>query len=72
MSKCRPKPTQTMLALEQYGVLMRDISESYQDAKRGGDVTDRRVVISIPYESLRDNKDVQVAFQDLVTISTTP
>jgi hypothetical protein len=61
-----------MLALEQYGVLMRDISESYQDAKRGGDVTDRRVVISIPYESLRDNKDVQVAFQDLVTISTTP
>lgn len=70
MSKCRPKPTPTLLALESAGVSLTDITSTKKDSTRS-DATQRNVVISIPYESLRDDKNVQIAFQDLVTISTT-
>lgn len=70
MSKCRPKPTATLLALENAGVSLTDITSIKKDSTRS-DKTNRDVVITIPYEALRDDKDVQLAFQDLVTISTT-
>ena len=69
MSKCRPRPTQKLLALEKAGVVLMDISRH----TRGNVATEepkRTIEISIPYESLRDNKDVQIAFQDLVIITT--
>lgn len=66
MSKCRPNPTATLLGLEPLGVQMSDVTEVVAERVA------RKVVISIPYESLRDEKAVQLAFQDLVTISTTP
>lgn len=71
MSKCRPKATDRMLALETSGVTLRDITEVVRDRAMQESIK-RDVVITIPYQALRDNADVQVAFQDLVTISTTP
>lgn len=71
MSKCRPKPTKELLALEKSGVRLSDVTTVAKDSTLRDD-THRNVVISIPYEALRDDKDVQIAFQNLVTISTTP
>lgn len=71
MSKCRPKSTDQLLQLESLGVTLRDVTEITRD-KAMQETVDRRVVISIPYEALRDSSEVQIAFQDLVTISTTP
>jgi hypothetical protein len=69
MSKCRPKATEKMASLESYGVKMLDVSETARDRYMNETMT-RNVVISIPYGALRENKQVQLAFQDLVTIST--
>lgn len=65
MSKCRPQPTPKLQQLEQFGIELTDMSVTK------GSRTARNVVITIPYEALRDEKDVQIAFQDLVTISST-
>jgi hypothetical protein len=64
MSKCKPTPKDELKALEAVGVTMTDTTET----RKG--VTSRFVTIKIPYEALRDNKDVQIAFQDIVFIST--
>lgn len=56
--------------LEQYGVTLEDVTRIHKG--NAGDQTSRNVVITIPYEALRDEKAVQLAFQDLVVISTTP
>ena len=71
MSKCRPTPTKDLLALEKSGVVLTDVSTIAKDSTKS-DKTQRNVVITIPYEALRDDKDVQIAFQNLVSISTTP
>lgn len=82
MSKCKPTKTFTMDELERFGVIMTDstnikrvfgIKRILDIGKIFGksDKKQRTITISIPYEVLRDNKEVQVAFQDLVYISTT-
>lgn len=65
MSKCKPTPKPSLEALEVVGVTMTDTT-TVQKGK-----TNRFVTIQIPYEALRDNKEVQIAFQDLVYIRTT-
>ena len=62
--------TATMMNLEQYGVTLQDVTGIRKS--NSGDQTFRDVLITIPYEALRDEKAVQLAFQDLVVISTTP
>lgn len=69
MSKCRPTPTPTLLALESAGVSLSDVTSIKKDSTRA-EKTERSIVITIPYDALRDEKAVQIAFQDLVTIST--
>lgn len=69
MSKCRPGATDKLLSLESAGVSLTD-ETSVEKNTRAESTTKRNVVISIPYEALRDNKEVQLAFQDLVVIST--
>lgn len=69
MSKCKPTPRQEILSLEKYGVKLEDVSSISRD-KDGVATSHRNVVITIPYESLRDVKEVQILFQDIVTIST--
>ena len=69
MSKCKPGATEKFLALEQFGVSLTDVTEVGVSAK--AEPPERTVVISIPYVALRDSKEVQLAFQDLVRISTT-
>lgn len=64
MSKCTPTPTTGLQALECAGVKMIDTT-----TKSRGE-TNHFVTIQIPYEALRDNKEVQIAFQDLVYIAT--
>ncbi len=70
MSKCRPKPSEQLLALEEVGVTVEDVTL----VKKGlaGDELKRQVIITIPYEALRDDKNVQLCFQNLITISTEP
>ncbi len=58
MSKCKPKKLAKLADLESRGVTMLD--EEIEGT--------RRIVISVPYEALRDDVDVQIAFQDLVAI----
>lgn len=70
MSKCRPGATAKLQSLEQFGVTLSDVSTTVKTAS--GDKDLRQVIITIPYEALRDEKDVQLAFQDLVVISSTP
>ncbi|MGK0393944.1 MAG: hypothetical protein ACJA0B_002127 [Alcanivorax borkumensis] len=73
MSKCKPSKTPKMEALESAGVILEDITTINKDSQlKAEDAQTRNVVITIPYEALRDNKDVQIALQDLVYISTTP
>lgn len=69
MSKCRPKATDRMFSLASHGVVLRDVTEITRDRAMVESAV-RNVIISIPYNSLRDNKEVQIAFQDLLTIST--
>lgn len=64
MSKCKPTRGTAFAALEKFGVEMSDNTVT----TRG--VTSRTVTISIPYEALRDVKEIQIAFQDLVYIHT--
>ena len=65
MSKCKPTPRELLKELEKVGVTMTDTTTIQNE------VTNRFVTIKIPYEALRDNKEVQIAFQDLVYIRTT-
>jgi hypothetical protein len=66
MSKCRPTTTSNTLSIESAGVVVRDIRERDTATNE-----ERRFVeIRIPYESLRDNKEVQILFQDIVYIAT--
>jgi len=69
MSKCKPTKTDILISLEKYGVSMTDQLVIRKDSAEYGRES-RDVVITIPYDALRDQKDVQIAFQDLVTIST--
>lgn len=71
MSKCKAFGTAKFFALETHGVTLADVTKVTRN-RAGGETSRRDVVISIPYEALRDIADVQLAFQDLVTISTTP
>ncbi len=66
MSKCRPTRGTGALTVESVGVTVRDIRERDTATNE-----ERRIVqIQIPYESLRDNKEVQILFQDIVYIAT--
>ena len=73
MSKCRPSAGDRIGTLAKYGVTLSDVTQTAKsvDIDRDQEVPERRVIISIPYESLRDEKEVQIAFQDFVYISTT-
>ena len=66
MSKCRPTRGTGALSVEKAGVTVRDVRE--RDTATNEE--SRFVEIRIPYESLRDNKDVQILFQDIVYIAT--
>ncbi|RLA51128.1 MAG: hypothetical protein DRR42_11160 [Gammaproteobacteria bacterium] len=70
MSKCRPSGTGPFSNLEQFGVTLLDVNDISTSAK-ASETPVRNILISIPYEALRDNKEVQIAFQDLIYISTT-
>ena len=64
MSKCKPDPKTTLLSLRDVGVVVQDVRTITSKEES------REVVIRIPYEQLRDNEDVQIAFQNLIGIST--
>jgi hypothetical protein len=66
MSKCKPDPTAELANLEQYGVTFKDVT-TQQHGLHGAA---REVVLSIPYEALLNNPDVQRAFQHLIRVST--
>ncbi len=70
MSKCKPTPTPELGKLEPYGVELTD-STVIKKSLNKSDRESRVVTITIPYDELRDNKEVQLAFQDLLFISTT-
>ena len=59
MSKCKPTQGIKLQELSDKGVSMHD------EVIEGT----RFVSIKVPYESLRDDKQVQIAFQDLVSIA---
>jgi len=62
MSKCKPGIGIALANLESKGVVFKDAN-----------VEGTRVLsINIPYEALRDDKDVQAAFQDLLYIRIEP
>lgn len=70
MSKCKPCGTTTLMNLEKHGVTLSDVTQTHM--RSGGEETLRHVTITIPYDALREQEDVQRAFQDLVLISSTP
>jgi len=65
MSKCRPWGGHTILSIGDTKIAIIDATET-----AGGQST-RYVYVRIPYEELRDNKEVIKAFQGIVEISTT-
>lgn len=68
MSKCRPRPTPTLLSLEAKGVVVEDVLVRPHVEARGEER--REVVIRIPYAALLSDPDVQALFQDLVSITS--
>lgn len=71
MSKCRPTMGNGGKKLLDKGVTLEEIyvkTPNGKIAKKGEE--ERYVVIKIPYESLKNEPEVQIAFQDLVFIST--
>jgi hypothetical protein len=61
MSKRKPEPELQLVALFQKGVTLEDSTDN-----KGL----RYIIIRIPYEGLLNDKDIQIAFQHLVTISS--
>lgn len=73
MSKCRPTTGSGLVKLLDKGVTLEEIyvkTPNKMVAERGSE--ERFVVIKIPYESLKNDPDVQITFQDLVYIATEP
>ena len=73
MSKCRPTVGTGAQKLLDKGVSIEEIYVKTPNGKiapRGEE--ERFVVIKISYESLKNEPEVQIAFQDLVFIATEP